>query len=64
MSETEAAVLHLCRERSYLKTWSRSVDNMLGETPRESQRHWELVAERDSLQKEMQRVTRRLRYFK
>lgn len=61
MSEREAAISHLRRQRSYLKTWGRSVDRMLAETPKEEGRHWELERERHTLQKEINRVTRRLR---
>jgi hypothetical protein len=61
MSNREAGISILKTQRSYLKTYGRSIDNMINETPKDDARHWELIRERESLRKEMSRITHRLK---
>lgn len=61
MSDKKAAVCILRRQRSYLKTWSRSVDRMLNEADKLTPSYWALVREQDALRKEIARVNARFR---
>lgn len=62
MSSREAGIYILKSQRSSLKTWGRSVDKMLSETPKGNAKHWELEQERALLQKEINRISHRLRH--
>jgi hypothetical protein len=63
MSEVQAATAHLRRQRTYLGTWLRSVQNMLNVEPRNTKRHGELIAEQEMLTKELRSISRDLRCF-
>lgn len=61
MSETEAKAVFLRRERSYLKTWARSLSAMIADTSKGDARYWDLVRESEAVSREIGRASRRLR---
>lgn len=61
MSENEAKIAFLRRERSYLRVWGRSVAKMIAESDKRDQRHWDLIQEEKTIKHEMSRAARRLR---
>lgn len=61
MSDKKAAFSILRRQRSYLKTWSRSVDAMIEEADKLTPAYWTLCQERDTVRKEIARINARFR---
>jgi hypothetical protein len=61
MSNREAGIYILKTQRSSLKGEYRMLSNMLDKTPKGDTKHWDLIRQQEALQKEMGRISRRLR---
>lgn len=53
---SEAQATHLKRQYGMLKTWSRSLENMIKETPITMKEHWDHKREHEMVQSEMNRI--------
>jgi hypothetical protein len=62
MSNREAGVYILKTQRSSLKVERRMLAGMLETTPKHDPKHWDLIRQQESLDKELKRVSRRLRH--